>query len=82
MNTEVLYAVAGSTFAIMACMISLFLWLRSEANADRRRFEDLQTQDRREFIDLVRGIESNFMEMRLESRDFHHRLLEIEKSRK
>lgn len=34
MPIETLIAVLGSTFAILAAMLSLFLWLRSEANVD------------------------------------------------
>ncbi len=82
MNIEIFYTMAGSTLAILACMISLFLWLRSEANADRRRIEDTQALDRLEFIGLVRNMESNLQEMRLENKDFHHRLLDIERGRK
>jgi hypothetical protein len=45
-------------------VIPLFLWIRSESNADRRE---------------IHGI---LREMKDEMKDFHYRLLEIEKNRK
>jgi len=75
MNIEIIYVIGGSTLATIGCMISLFLWLRSEANSDRKHYDNLQTQDRRDFISIMN-------EIKLENRDFHHRLLEIERTRK
>ncbi len=70
MDLGIIIAISGATFAIVGAMIGLFLWVRTESSSDRR-----------EFFQLVRSIEGSINEMKLENRDFHHRLLEIEKSR-
>lgn len=67
-------AIVGSAFGIIAVTFGMFLWLRTEANADRRYLSQVQMDDRKEILQLVRSIE-------FEVRDFHHRLLEIEKVR-
>jgi hypothetical protein len=70
MNLEtiaILGAVIGATFAIVATMLSLFLWVRSEANADRNKFGEIQREDRKDILGLIRSIE-------LEMRDFHAQL--------
>lgn len=57
-------AIVGSAIALVGTVVALFLWNRSEANADRR-----------DIFNLVRAIQE-------EMKDFHYRLLEIEKGRK
>ena len=66
----------------LAIILPLWLWTRSEARADARQIHQDITQDRRDFIQFVRGIEHSIKNMELDNRDFHHRLLEIERSRK
>jgi len=70
-----LIAIGGSSIGIIAVMISLFLWLRTEANSDRRAMEATQREDRKDLLQIARSME-------FEMKDFHHRLIEIEKSRK
>ncbi len=52
MNISLLYAVGGSTIAIIGCMISLFLWLRSEANSDRRDMMNIIREIQQEIKDF------------------------------
>lgn len=51
--------------------LTLWLWNRSEANSDRRE----AASDRREIHEILR-------ELKDEMKDFHYRLLEIERARK
>jgi len=68
-------AIVGTGITFVAAMIAMFIWIRSEANADRRHFTDVQSQDRKDLLQISRNIE-------MEIKDFHYRLIEIEKSRK
>ena len=60
--------IIGSNFGFMLVM---FLWLRSEANADRREWQ----ADRREITKIL-------MELKDDMKDFHGRLCAIEEGRK
>lgn len=68
-------AIVGTGITFVAAMVALFLWQRGEANSDRRHFQEVQAQDRKDLLQICRNIE-------LEMKDFHFRLLEIEKARK
>lgn len=71
MDISLIIAISGATFTIVAVMFSLIFWVRMEANEIRKE----QKEDRKDILNLVRAIES-------EIKDFHHRLIDIEKSRK
>jgi chemotaxis protein CheY-P-specific phosphatase CheC len=77
-----LIAVVGSTFTILATMISLFLWLRTEANTDRRSIQSVQREDRKDLLQISRNIENTMMAIQQESKEFHNRLCLIERERK
>lgn len=62
-------------FTIIASIVGLFLWTRAEANADRRETQNILREDRKDFLKLINEIKD-------EMKDFHYRLLEIEKGRK
>lgn len=62
------------TASIIISMIVMLLWLRTEANADRRSIQAIQRDDRKDILALVEGIKE-------EMRDFHNRLCEIERTR-
>jgi hypothetical protein len=64
-------AIVGSAIAIIGVVISMMFWVRSESNSIRQD----QKEDRKDLMTLVRAIEN-------EIKDFHYRLLEIEKNRK
>lgn len=57
--------------AIIISMIVMFLWLRTEANADRRETRLIQSEDRKDIMNLVRSIQEDV-------KDFHNRLCAIE----
>ena len=74
MDQNTLITVLGSTGAIILSMCGLFLWVRSEANNDRRAMQQIQREDRKDILELIRSIE-------LEMKDFHNRLCNIEQNR-
>ena len=78
MDIGVIIAVSGSTVAIVGVMIAMMFWARGEGNSLRVDQKD----DRRDFLQLIRGIERGIHEIKTENKDFHYRLLEIERSRK
>lgn len=66
--------IIASSTGIIAVVIAMFFWIRSEANNDRRHMQDLQREDRKEILEISRNIQN-------EMKDFHFQLIEIEKSR-
>lgn len=69
-----LISVIAGTFTMIAVIISLFLWIRSEANADRRSMQEIQREDRKDLLQMVSAIQS-------EIKDFHYKLIEIERKK-
>lgn len=78
---SLIIAIVGSTIAIIAAMISLFLWVRSEANSDRRNFQEIQREDRKELLQISRNLEFTVLAIQSEIKDFHNRLCKIEEKR-
>jgi hypothetical protein len=74
-NLGLIIAIVGTGFTFVAAMFGMFLWLRSEANSDRRHFTSIQAEDRKDLLQIAKNME-------FEMKDFHYRLLEIEKQRK
>lgn len=67
----IIIAISGSTIAIVGVIIAMMFWVRNESNSLREEAKE----DRKDLLTLVRVIEN-------EMKDFHYRLLEIEKNRK
>lgn len=72
MNLEHVFALVIGNLAII---LPLWLWTRSENRTDMRQIQEIQRQDRKDILELIRSIDT-------EMKDFHGRLLEIEKARK
>ena len=70
-NLGLIIALMGSAFTIVAAMIAMMLWVRSEANSDRR-----------DIVNLIVAIKEDVHAIQLEMKDFHGRLCEIEAKRK
>lgn len=64
-------AVVGTGIAMIGVVIAMMFWVRTEANSLR---EDAK-EDRKDLLQISRNIE-------IEMKDFHYRLLEIERGRK
>lgn len=74
MDLGIIIAIVGSAFGIIAVTLSMFFWLRAEANDDRRLIQENAKEDRKDILYLIRSIE-------LEIRDFHYKLLKIEEKK-
>lgn len=64
-------AIVGTGIAMVGVVMAMMFWVKQEANV--LRFE--AKEDRKDLLQISRNIE-------LEMKDFHYRLLEIERSRK
>lgn len=82
MDLGIIIAIVGSAIAIIGVTITMMLWIRSESRSDWRNLQDQITGDRRDFIHVIRSIELAIGEIKSENKDFHFRLLEIERQRK
>lgn len=71
MELGIIIAIVGSATAIVGVIISMMFWARAEANSIRND----QKEDRKDILQLIRAIEN-------EIKDFHYKLIEIEKGRK
>jgi hypothetical protein len=65
-------AIIGGNLGII---IPLFLWVRSEGNSDRRETQSILREDRKDMLGMISAIHT-------EMKDFHARLVEIERGRK
>mgnify|MGYP001564123725 CR=1 FL=1 len=64
-------AIVGTGVAMVGVVVAMMFWVRQESNELRKDAKE----DRRDLVTIVRAIEN-------EMKDFHFRLIEIEKSRK
>lgn len=63
------------TLTILGTVAGLFVWNRSEARTDAKRYDEKNTELRRDMIDIMRSIDK-------EMKDFHGRLCTIEERRR
>lgn len=70
MDSGIIIAISGATVAIVATVLAMMYWVRSESNDLRKD----ANADRKDFLMLLRGIQD-------EIKDFHYRLLEIEREK-
>ena len=63
-------AIVGSSISIIGVVIAMMFWVRNEGNELRKE----QKEDRKDILQLIRSIE-------IEMKDFHYRLLEIERNK-
>jgi hypothetical protein len=76
-NIGLIIAIVGTGIAMVGVVIAMMFWCRSEANSLRNEAKE----DRKDFLQLIRCIEISINEIKSENKDFHYRLLEIEKKR-
>jgi len=77
MDYGIIIAVTGVGLAMVGVMISMMFWMRGEANSLRAEAKE----DRKDLIQISRNLELAISAMHHEMRDFHSRLVEIEKKR-
>lgn len=70
-DLSLIIAIVGTGLAMVGVIIGMMFWVRSESNSLRNDAKE----DRKDLLNLVRAIE-------MEIKDFHYRLLELEKAKK
>lgn len=70
------------TIAIIVSIVAMFLWVRTEANADRRNMQEIQREDRKDILSMIAAIKEDVQAIRADVRGFQDRLCEIERNRK
>lgn len=86
MELGIIIAIVGSAVAIVGTVLTLFLWVRGEANSDRKDLSNDIKELRIDLITVMRGISDEMKDFhgRLEKQDaeFRMRFLAIEERRK
>ncbi len=55
------------TVAIIVSMFLMFLWLRSEANADRRDINAVIREDRKDVLNMIAAIKEDVLAIRADT---------------
>jgi hypothetical protein len=69
-NLGLIISISAGVFTLVAAMVAMMLWVRGEANADRR-----------DIVNLIVSIKEDIQAIHLEMKDFHNRLCAIEEKR-
>lgn len=78
MDIGVIIAVVGVGVAMVGVMISMMFWVRQEANSLRSDAKE----DRKDLLQMSRNLEITVNAMQTEMKDFHIKLIDIERNRK
>ena len=78
MDLGIIIAISAIGVAMIGSMLSMMFWTRSESNSLRNDAKE----DRKDFMQISRNLENVIISIEKEMRDFHFRLLEIEKGKK
>jgi hypothetical protein len=60
---------------IVGANIGIFLWLRTEASADRRQMQSEAAADRRDILQIIREIQEESKEFHCAMKDLNCRIL-------
>jgi flagellar basal body-associated protein FliL len=74
----IIIAIVGTGVAMVGVVMAMMFWVRQEANSLRADAKE----DRKDLLQISRNLEIAVNAIQNEMKDFHYRLLEIEKSRK
>lgn len=69
-DVGIIIAIVGTGIALVGVVISMMFWVRSESNELRAEAKE----DRRDILNLIRAME-------MEVKDFHYKLLEIQRGK-
>ncbi len=70
-------AIVGTGVTMVGVVIAMMFWVRSEANTLRAEAKE----DRKDLLQISRNLEISVNAIQAEMKDFHYKLLEIEKTR-
>lgn len=74
----IIIAIVGVGIAMVGVVIAMMFWVRQEANSLRGDAKE----DRKDLLQISRNLETAVNAIQAEMKDFHFRLLEIERSKK
>lgn len=74
----VIIAIVGVGIAMVGVVIAMMFWVRQEANTLRADAKE----DRKDLLQISRNLEIVLSSIQSEIKDFHYRLIEIEKAKK
>lgn len=81
MDLALMIAIVGTGLAMVGVVISMMFWVRTESNSLRSDAKE----DRKDMLNMVRAIEMEIKDFHTivndEMKDFHYKLLEIERKR-
>lgn len=77
MDLGIIIAIVGSAIAIVAIIIAMMFWVRTEANELRNEAKE----DRKDLLQISRNMENVIQAIQIEIRDFHQRLCAIEEKK-
>jgi hypothetical protein len=82
MDLGIIIAVVGTGMAIIGVIITMMFWVRSESNEIRIS----QKEDRKDLLEVVYAIREESTKqinaIQLEIKDFHFKLIDIERNKK
>lgn len=78
MDTGSIVALSGLAITMVGSIFAMMFWCRGEANLLRAEAKE----DRRDLMQISRNLENAVEAIKNEMKDFHYRLLEIERNRK
>ena len=76
-DVGIIIAIAGIGVTMVGVVISMMFWVRQESNALRTDAKE----DRKDLMQISRNLELAVSAMQCEMKDFHNKLLEIERKR-
>ena len=79
---ETVISVAVLIAANIGVIITMFCWIRAEANNDRRSLYQIQREDRKDLMQLQRSLELTVNAIQSEIKEFHYRMYEIKQNQK
>ena len=71
-------AIVGTGIAMIGVVIAMMFWVRTEATTLRNEAKE----DRKDLLQISRNLETSVNAIQSEIKDFHYRLIEIERNRR
>ena len=73
----IIIAIVGTGATLVGTVISMMFWVRQETNMLRAEAKE----DRKDFLQISRNLENVMVSMDKEMKEFHNRLIDIERQR-
>ncbi len=77
LDLAIIVTLSGIGVAMVGVVIAMMFWCRQEANSLRSEAKE----DRKDLLQISRNLENNILSIQNEMKDFHSRLIQIEKKK-